>query len=110
MTAIITSSTSEPGYWTQLALEQLSCQPGLLPGHSATPCETLLWSRLVALQAAANAVLSDIDDDGVAEKDDMAVLGLRHAVKGLHKSKATPAAKRSVQVRPGAARTITTKR
>lgn len=70
------------GYWTQLAVEQLSSQPGLQPGSIATAREKILWVRLVALQAAANAVLSDVDDDGIAEAQDMAVLGLRQAVAG----------------------------
>lgn len=110
MNAIAIPSPPEPGYWTQRALEQLSAQPGLQPGPAATSCEKLLWARLVALQAAANAVLSDVDDDGLAEKDDMAVLGLRQAVKGPPKARPMPVGRRSVQVRPGTARGITVKR
>ncbi len=70
------------GYWTQLAVKQLSSQPGLQPDKAATAREKKLWAQLVALQAAANAVLSDVDDDGIAEAQDMAVLGLRQAVGG----------------------------
>ncbi len=106
MPATATPSPQEPGYWTQLALEQLSSQEGLLPGNNATACEKLLWNRLVALQAAANAVLSDVDDDGIAEANDMAVLGLRQAVKGLLKPNV---AKRAITSRPRAPRAITTK-
>lgn len=106
MTAIDTPSPPEPGYWTQLALEQLSSQNGLLPGSNATACEKLLWNRLVALQAAANAVLSDVDDDGIAEAKDMAVLGLRQAVNGLPKPRSV---KRVITARPGVPRSITTK-
>lgn len=87
MPEVATPSPPEPGYWTQLALQQLGREPGLLPGENATNCERLLWNRLVALQAAANAVLSDVDDDGIAKAHDMAVLGLRQAVKGLPKQK-----------------------
>ncbi|WP_141396376.1 hypothetical protein [Polaromonas sp. AET17H-212] len=106
MAAIATPSQPEPGYWTQLALAQLISQQGLLPGSNATACEKLLWGRLVALQAAANAVLSDVDDDGIAEANDMAVLGLRQAVKGPQKPKV---AKRVITSRPGTPRTFITK-
>jgi len=106
MTATAMPSPREPGYWTQLAFEQLSLEQGLLPGNDATDYEKLLWGRLVALQAAANAVLSDVDDDGVAEANDMAVLGLRQAVKGPPKLKA---AKRVITTRLGAPHSIATK-
>jgi hypothetical protein len=35
------------------------------------------------LVTAARQVLSDIDDDGVAERDDMGVLALRNAVSSV---------------------------
>ena len=40
-----------------------------------------LEAQLAMLTVAARTVLSDIDDDGVAERHDMAVLALRNAVK-----------------------------
>lgn len=106
MTTIATPSQPEPGYWTQLALAQLGRQQGLQPGSNATACEKLLWGRLVDLQAAAIAVLSDVVDDGIAEANDMAVLGLRHAVEGPQKPKV---AKRVITSRPGSPRTFITK-
>lgn len=39
-----------------------------------------LEAQLAMMSIAAKKVLSDIDDDGVAERDDMAVLALRNAV------------------------------
>ncbi len=39
-----------------------------------------LEARLAMMSIAAKKVLSDIDDDGVAERHDMAVLALRNAV------------------------------
>ena len=71
-----------PRYWHDKAVEQLSRQSGLRPMVDSTNCEKLLWNRLVELQSAAYAVLSDVDDDGVAEANDMAIRGLRDAVKG----------------------------
>ena len=65
-----------PGYWHDMAEDRLSAQPGLKPEAVATQCEKLLWKRLVALQAAAYRVLSDVDDDGVAEAHDGAAIGL----------------------------------
>ena len=79
-TATQTPDEPSPDYWRDLAAHQLDAQPGLKPGNGSTACEKRLWGRLVALQAAANRVLSDVDDDGVAEAHDMAVLGLREAV------------------------------
>ncbi|NIE81957.1 MULTISPECIES: hypothetical protein [unclassified Burkholderia] len=40
-----------------------------------------LEAQLAMMVTAAKKVLSDIDDDGVAERHDMAVLALRNAVK-----------------------------
>jgi hypothetical protein len=71
-----------PGYWHDRAVEKLNTQDRLKPGPDATHSEKRLWARLVELQAAAYAVLSDVDDDGVAEAHDMAILGLRNAVNG----------------------------
>lgn len=102
-TATATPTPPEPGYWTQIALEQLK---GTQPASGATAGEKVLWGRLVDLQAAANAVLSDVDDDGVAEANDMAILGLRHAVKGARKPST---AKRVISTRPGAPRSISTR-
>lgn len=101
MSAIATPAPQNPSYWTQLALEQLK---GLQPGSGATTGEQILWGRLVALQAAANAVLSDVDDDGVAEANDMAVLGLRQAVKGTPKRRT---AKGVIATSHGVPRSIT---
>jgi hypothetical protein len=41
-----------------------------------------LESQVAGLVAAARKVLSDIDDDGVAELNDMGVLALRTAIQG----------------------------
>ncbi len=40
-----------------------------------------LAAQLAMMVTAAKKILSDIDDDGVAERGDMAVLALRNAVK-----------------------------
>ncbi|WP_186055598.1 hypothetical protein [Burkholderia gladioli] len=40
-----------------------------------------LEAQLAIMVTAAKKVLSDIDDDGVAERHDMAVLALRNAVE-----------------------------
>ena len=42
----------------------------------------LLESHVARMVTAARRVLSDIDDDGVAERNDMGVLALRKAVEG----------------------------
>lgn len=108
MTTTTAPAPDEPssGYWHALAVTRLSAHPGLKPGDGATPCEKLLWRRLVDLQAAAYGVLSDIDDDGVAEANDMAVLGLRQAVSDA--PKAVPV-KRDIKAGAGSVRRITTK-
>ena len=41
-----------------------------------------LESQVAGLVTAARKVLSDIDDDGVAERNDMGVLALRKAIQG----------------------------
>lgn len=84
MNTVSAPAPDEPGqdYWRDLAMERLELQTGLKPGNDATACEKKLWKRLVALQAAAYRVLSDVDDDGIAEAHDMAILGLRQAVDG----------------------------
>ncbi len=82
--------------------------PGLKPGNGATACEKRLWGRLVTLQAAAYRVLSDVDDDGVAEAHDMAVLALREAVAANVEPK-TPPEKRIFRVANGPGRRITTR-
>ncbi len=82
MNTVLAPAPDEPDgdYWRDLAVERLGLQPGLKPDNDATACEKRLWKRLVALQAAAYRVLSDVDDDGIAEAHDMAILGLREAV------------------------------
>ena len=45
-----------------------------------------LKEQVQALVKAAKRVLSDIDDDGVAERHDMAVLALRTAVLAVEKN------------------------
>ena len=47
--------------------------------QTSTKLERELWSRLVRLKAAALRVLSDVDDDGVAEGADIAIQQLRAA-------------------------------
>lgn len=39
-----------------------------------------LEAQLAMIQAAARRVLSDVDDDGIAEHDDMSILALRAAL------------------------------
>lgn len=46
---------------------------------ASTALERHLWARLVKLEAAALRVLSDVDDDGVAEEADVAIQQLRAA-------------------------------
>lgn len=49
------------------------------PEDLTTPRERRLWKRLEALHAAALRVLSDVDDDGVAERGDVAICALEAA-------------------------------
>lgn len=102
-----TPDEPSPDYWRDLAVERLGALPGLRPGVGATACEKRLWGHLVTLQAAAYRVLSDVDDDGVAEAHDMAVLGLREAVAVSVAPKAPPGS-RVVRVAGGPGRRITT--
>ena len=64
-------------YYNAMAEEALVAAMGRPP--MATKLERELWLRLVSLEAAALRVLSDIDDDGVAEGADVAIQRLRAA-------------------------------
>ncbi|WP_371436204.1 hypothetical protein [Polaromonas sp.] len=106
MNSVSAPAEPNPGYWHEQAVHQL----GLQPGPVATACEKLLWSRLVALQAAAYAVLSDVDDDGVAEAQDMAVMRLRKAVETEPQSPKMAAGRRVTKAVNIPTRRITTKK
>ena len=73
-------NTPEP-YFTEKARLSLESQ-GVCLGASPTKLEATLWKRLLLVFAAAERVLSDVDDDRVAEAQDMAILGLRSALVG----------------------------
>lgn len=91
MSPSVTANPDEsPHYWRDLAVEQLKAQGVLPPLVGANTSEILLWGRLVTLHAASLSVLSDVDDDGIAEAQDTAILGLREALN-------PPATKRSTQ-------------
>lgn len=74
------------GYFEEKASEALEML-GLRLGENPTPLENQLMAQLLLVSGAAVAVLDDVDDDGVAEANDMAVLGLRQALKGQRRSK-----------------------
>lgn len=69
------------GYFEIKVSEDLAAQ-GLSLGDSPSDLEIQLMRRLLLVSGAAEAVLSDVDDDGVAEADDMAVSRLRKALIG----------------------------
>ncbi len=100
-----TAPLPDPDYWKQVASKQL-CQLKPDSGFSSS-LERKLWDRLLTLQAAANAVLDDVDDDGVAEAHDVAVLGLRNAVSGHQKPTETKVrTKRVITTQPITSRSI----
>ena len=68
-------------YFTEKARLALEDQ-GIRLGDSPTALEKLLWKRLLLVSAAAERVLSDVDDDGVAEAHDMAILSLGKSLLG----------------------------
>ncbi|MFT3819807.1 MAG: hypothetical protein QM750_19715 [Rubrivivax sp.] len=64
-------------YFAARAQEALTSELGQVT--PTTALERKLWARLVRLEAAALRVLSDVDDDGVAERSDVAITELRAA-------------------------------
>lgn len=69
------------GYFEEKASDALAARGLVLPG-TPTPLESQLMAQLLLVSGAAERVLSDVDDDGVAEADDMAVLSMRKALLG----------------------------
>ena len=69
------------GYFEEKASEALGALGIILPGYH-TSLECKLMNQLLLLTAAAERVLSDIDDDGIAEAMDVSVLSLREALLG----------------------------
>lgn len=63
------------GYFEERASDALAARGLVLP-ESPTPLESKLMAQLLLLSGAAERVLSDVDDDGVAEAADMAVLSM----------------------------------
>lgn len=69
------------GYFEEKASDALTARGLVLP-QSPTLLESKLMTQLLLLSGAAERVLSDVDDDGVAEAADMAVLSMRKALQG----------------------------
>lgn len=69
------------GYFEEKANNSLAARGLVLP-ESPTDLECKLMAQLLLISGAAESVLSDIEDDGVAEDDDMAVLRMRKALQG----------------------------
>jgi len=69
------------GYFEEKAIEGLNRLGCILP-KQPTSLECQLMSQLVIVSTAIERVLSDIDDDGIAEANDVAVLSLRYALLG----------------------------
>lgn len=63
---------------------------GLVLPEAPTPLEFKLMAQLLLVSGAAERVLSDIDDDGVAEAADMAIRGMRKALQGQRLPKFMP--------------------
>jgi hypothetical protein len=79
------------GFFEEKASEALTARGLVLP-ESPTPLESQLMSQLLLISGAAERVLSDVDDDGVAEAADMAVLSMRKALLGQRLPKFMPVA------------------
>lgn len=73
--------TKPVGYFEEKANDALTACGLVLP-TSPTPLESKLMAQLLLVSGAAERVLSDVDDDGVAESADMAVLSMRKALLG----------------------------
>lgn len=79
------------GYFQEKASEAFVALGLVLPEHP-TPLESRLMAQLLLVSGAAEQVLSDVDDDGIAEAADMAVLGMRKALLGQSLPKIMPVA------------------
>lgn len=69
------------GFFEEKASEALTARGLVLP-ESPTPLESQLMAQLLLISGSAERLLSDVDDDGVAEAADMAVLSMRKALLG----------------------------
>lgn len=69
------------GYFEAKAYDALVARGLVLP-RCPTPLESKLMAQLLLVSGAAERVLSDVDDDGVAEAADVAVHGMRKALQG----------------------------
>lgn len=78
-------------YCEEKARDQLKSRGISLP-EQPTPLEKRLMAELLLLSGAALRVLSDVDDDGLAEAHDIAVLGMREALVGKRLPMYMPAA------------------
>lgn len=78
------------GYFEEKACDALAASGLVLP-DTPTPLEAKLMAQLLLVSGAAERVLSDVDDDGVAEAADMAVLGMRKALAGQRLPEFMPA-------------------
>lgn len=79
------------GFFEAKASEALTARGLVLP-ESPTPLESQLMAQLLLISGSAERVLSDVDDDGVAEAADMAVLSMRKALLGRRLPKFMPVA------------------
>jgi hypothetical protein len=77
------------GYFEEKASDALVAR-GRVLSESPTSLECQLMLQLLLVSGAAERVLSDVDDDGVAEASDMAVLGMRKALLGQRLPKFMP--------------------
>lgn len=64
-----------------MAIQKLAALGLTLP-EFPTPLEYKLMAQLLLITESAERVLSDIDDDGIAEATDLAVFGMRAALIG----------------------------
>lgn len=79
------------GYFEAKACGALTARGLVLP-ESSTPLESQLMAQLLLISGAAERVLSDVDDDGVAEAADIAVMSMRKALLGQRLPQFTPVA------------------
>ncbi|MES2877521.1 MAG: hypothetical protein V4713_03795 [Pseudomonadota bacterium] len=85
-----TKTHPEPeGFFEEKASDALASRGLVLP-ESPTALEFKLMAHLLLICGAAERVLSDVDDDGVAEAADMAVLAMRKALLGQRLPKLMP--------------------
>ena len=69
------------GYFEARAYDTLAARGLVLP-RCPTPLESKLMAQLLLVSGAAERVLSDVDDDGVAEAADVAINAMRKALQG----------------------------